>query len=74
MHLSIMIEFGAMDLGISDEREAIREEVRQFAEIEVAPVASEHDRAETYPHEVMEEAAKMGLTGASIPLEYGGAG
>ncbi|QSG03148.1 acyl-CoA dehydrogenase family protein [Natranaeroarchaeum sulfidigenes] len=62
-----------MDFGLSDEQRAIREEVRKFAENEVAPVAKEHDVEETFPHEVMDEAAKMGLTGAHIPVEYGGA-
>lgn len=62
-----------MDFGLSDEQRAIRDEVRKFAENEVAPVAKEHDVEETFPHEVMDEAAKMGLTGAHIPIEYGGA-
>ena len=63
-----------MDYGLSDEQQQIRDEVRRFAENEIAPVATEYDRKEEYPHEVMDEAAKMGLTGANIPLEYGGAG
>ena len=63
-----------MDFGLTDEQEAIREEVRRFAENEIAPVASEHDRAETYPEDVIERAAEMGLAGAGIPIEYGGAG
>jgi alkylation response protein AidB-like acyl-CoA dehydrogenase len=63
-----------MDYGLSEEQHQIRDEVRRFADNEVAPVASEYDRAETYPYEVMDEAAKMGLVGANIPTEYGGAG
>ena len=63
-----------MDYGLSDEQQQIRDEVRRFAENEIAPVATEYDRKEEYPYEVMDEAAKMGLTGANIPLEYGGAG
>ena len=63
-----------MDFGLTDEQKQIRDEVRRFAENEVAPVAGEYDREEKYPHDVMEEAAKMGLTGANIPVEYGGAG
>jgi len=53
-----------MDFGLTDEQKQIRDEVRRFAENEVAPVAGEYDREEKYPHDVMEEAAKMGLTGA----------
>ena len=63
-----------MDFGLTAEQQALREEVRRFAENEIEPVAREHDRAEQYPSDVMEEAVDMGLVGAHIPLEYGGAG
>jgi len=63
-----------MDFGLSDEQQAIRDEVRRFAENEIAPVASEYDREEKYPWEIMDKAADMGLTGANIPIDYGGAG
>ena len=63
-----------MDFGLTDEQQAIQEEVRRFAENEIKPVASEYDEEEKYPYEVMDEAAKAGLLGPSIPLEYGGAG
>jgi alkylation response protein AidB-like acyl-CoA dehydrogenase len=63
-----------MDFELSAEQEQIREEVRRFAENEVTPVATEYDTEEKFPHAVVEEAAEMGLTGASIPIEYGGAG
>ncbi len=63
-----------MDFGLTDEQRTIRKEVRRFAENEIAPVASDYDREETYPHELVDTAAEMGLTGAGIPIEYGGAG
>jgi acyl-CoA dehydrogenase len=63
-----------MDFELTEEQQAIREEVRRFAENEIAPVATEYDEAETYPFEVVEKAAEMGLTGPTIPVEYGGAG
>ena len=63
-----------MDFALTGEQEAVRDEVRRFAENEVAPVAGKHDREESYPHEVMDAATEMGLLGASIPMEYGGAG
>ena len=63
-----------MDFGLSDEQKAIRDEVRKFAENEVEPIAKEYDVEEKYPHEIMDKAAEMGLLGAHIPLEYGGAG
>ena len=68
------MEITHMEFGLSQEQKQIRKTVREFAENEIAPVATEYDRAEKYPHEVVEKAAEMGLTGANIPLEYGGAG
>src|SRR6056297_496587 len=67
------MELRSMDFGLSEEQRAIRDEVRRFAENEIEPVATEHDVDEKFPHDVMDEAAKMGLTGAHIPVEYGGA-
>ncbi|MFB6194202.1 MAG: acyl-CoA dehydrogenase family protein, partial [Halobaculum sp.] len=50
------------------------DEVRRFAENEIAPVASEYDQAEEYPRELVAEAAKLGLTAPHAPVEYGGVG
>ena len=63
-----------MDFELSDQQQQIRDEVRRFGENEIRPIATEHDREEKFPHEVLDEAAKMGLLGAQIPMEYGGAG
>ncbi|RXK51367.1 acyl-CoA dehydrogenase family protein [Halorientalis pallida] len=63
-----------MDFELSDELRQIREEVRRFGENEIEPVAKEHDDKEKTPHELIEKGAEMGLTGAQIPVEYGGAG
>jgi len=61
-----------MEFERTDEQETMVEEVRRFAENEIEPVAADHDRAESYPHEVMDAAAEMGLLGAHFPVEYGG--
>ena len=63
-----------MDFGLSDEQRQVRDEVRRFAENEITPHATEYDTEEKYPREVVEQAAELGLTGANIPLEYGGVG
>jgi alkylation response protein AidB-like acyl-CoA dehydrogenase len=62
-----------MDFELSDEQKQIRDEVRRFAENEIAPVAQEYDVEEKFPFEVLETASEMGMTGANIPMEYGGA-
>jgi alkylation response protein AidB-like acyl-CoA dehydrogenase len=63
-----------MEFGLSQEQKQIQKTVRDFAENEIKPVASEYDRKEKYPHDVVDKAAEVGLTGANIPIEYGGAG
>jgi len=63
-----------MDFALTDEQEQVREEVRRFADNEIRPVATEYDREESYPHEVMEKAIDLGFVGANVPMEYGGVG
>ena len=63
-----------MEFGLTEEQEQIRDEVQRFAENEIVPEAEEFDEEEKFPHDIVDEASKMGLVGASIPIEYGGAG
>ncbi|QLG50515.1 acyl-CoA dehydrogenase family protein [Natrinema halophilum] len=63
-----------MEFGLTEEQQQIREEVRRFAENEIVPNAEKYDTEETFPHEIVDKAAEMGLVGSSIPIEYGGAG
>ncbi|WP_066415461.1 acyl-CoA dehydrogenase family protein [Halorubrum aethiopicum] len=63
-----------MEFRLTDEQRQLREEVRRFADEEIRPVATEHDVEESYPHEVMEKAAEMGLLAPHVPVEYGGVG
>ena len=63
-----------MEFGLTAEQKQIRDEVRKFAENEIKPLATEYDRNEEYPYEVVEKAAEMGMMGPHIPIEYGGAG
>ena len=63
-----------MEFQLTDEQRQLRDEVRRFADEEIRPVATEHDVAESYPHEVMQRAAEMGLLAPHVPVEYGGVG
>ena len=64
------------DLGIDDPTlEMVRDQVRRFAEREVAPYAQEwHRRDELIPLPVIEELARIGVFGMTIPEEHGGLG
>ncbi|PSQ65607.1 MAG: acyl-CoA dehydrogenase [Halobacteriales archaeon SW_9_67_24] len=63
-----------MSFQLSDEQEAIRSAVREFAEEEIAPVAREHDESGEYPADLRREAAEYDFVAPNIPTEYGGAG
>jgi len=61
-----------MEFDITDEQQAMVDEIRRFGENEIAPVAAEYDREEMYPFDIVEQAADIGLLGAHFPMEYGG--
>jgi alkylation response protein AidB-like acyl-CoA dehydrogenase len=63
-----------MDFELSEEMRMIQETARNFADKEIAPVASELERNGTFPHELLKKAAPLGFCGMLIPEEYGGAG
>lgn len=57
---------------ISEEHEALRATVAQFAREVVAPVIAEHYANHTFPYEVVRQMGKLGLFGLPFPAEYGG--
>jgi alkylation response protein AidB-like acyl-CoA dehydrogenase len=59
---------------ISDEQQLIIDTVRKFVDEEVAPVASDLDHKDEYPHALVERVKELGLFGTTIPEEYGGIG
>jgi alkylation response protein AidB-like acyl-CoA dehydrogenase len=59
---------------LSEEQEELRRWAHGFAEKEIRPVAAEYDEKETFPMDVLEKAAKVGLTSYAAPVEYGGGG
>src|SRR6202451_3823949 len=70
---------GAMsspNVGATDEdvRSEIIETVRRFVPREVIPVASDLERADSYPAAIVEQMKALGLFGVTIPEEYGGLG
>jgi alkylation response protein AidB-like acyl-CoA dehydrogenase len=63
-----------MNHDFSDEHEAFRKVVRDFAVNEVAPHAEEWDREATFPLDVVLEMGRLGWFGLVFPEEYGGSG
>src|SRR4051794_12778333 len=63
-----------MDFDLTAEQREIQQVTREFADAEIRPAAGEWDREHRFPREVFAKLAELGLMGACIPEEYGGAG
>ena len=58
----------------TQEHEAFRQKMREFAESEVKPIAFLMDQNNEFPTEAVKKLGEMGLMGIPYPKEYGGAG
>ena len=63
-----------MSFRLSDELLALRDSAESFAQREIAPVAEEAERTETFPREVFAKAGRSGFIGMRYPTDLGGAG
>jgi butyryl-CoA dehydrogenase len=59
---------------ITEQHEAFRAKIREFAEVEVKPQAFMLDKESEFPTEAIEKLGKMGVLGTPYPKEYGGMG
>ncbi len=58
----------------AEEREAILDAVREFAETELAPFSAERDEKHIFPRESLGKAGELGLGGIYVSEEFGGTG
>jgi alkylation response protein AidB-like acyl-CoA dehydrogenase len=65
---------GGLNFELTDEQREIRALARDFAQAEIEPHAGDWDREHRFPREVFTLLAELGLMGACVPEEYGGAG
>jgi alkylation response protein AidB-like acyl-CoA dehydrogenase len=63
-----------VNLALKDEHLALRDMVRSFVAKEVRPRARRWDEDEAFPVETVVLLGRLGLMGAFVPEEYGGAG
>jgi len=63
------------DCGLDETLGTIREEMRKFADSEIAPQAQQWHRSNRYiPLDVITQMAELGVFGLTIPQRYGGLG
>ncbi|WP_444644240.1 acyl-CoA dehydrogenase family protein [Caproiciproducens sp. R1] len=63
-----------MSFKTTEDHEALRAKVREFAEAEVKPLAFLLDKENEFPADIVTKMGQMGLMGIPYPKEYGGAG
>ena len=64
-----------MDFSLSEEHLLLERSTREWAAQEVAPFIRDNDRQHRFDRErILGGMARLGLLGASVPAEYGGAG
>ena len=63
-----------MNFELTEQQALLQQTIRDFAQAEIAPGASERDEAARFPRELIPKMADLGLFGVMIPESYGGAG
>ncbi|MFJ9212153.1 acyl-CoA dehydrogenase family protein [Streptomyces sp. NPDC102264] len=63
-----------MDLGLSDEHEAVRELAADFVDRDITPYAADWDRRESVDRGIVAKLGALGFLGLTVPEEYGGSG
>jgi alkylation response protein AidB-like acyl-CoA dehydrogenase len=58
----------------TEEQRELQRLAHEFAERELRPIAREWDEREDFPPDLLEKAARAGLTAYAIPAEHGGGG
>jgi alkylation response protein AidB-like acyl-CoA dehydrogenase len=63
------------DPSLTPELQELQESVRKFADLELAPIADEHEnRVLPIPEALLQKMAVLGYFGVSVPEEWGGSG
>jgi isovaleryl-CoA dehydrogenase len=64
----------ALDFGLGETADAIRETTARFSADRIAPIAAEIDRTNVFPRELWPQMGELGLHGITVEEEYGGLG
>ena len=62
------------DFELTESQKMIRVMARDFAQKEIAPNVQQWEKDERYPKDIVRKMGELGMLGAFIPEEYGGAG
>lgn len=63
-----------MNFDFTNDQKMLQDQVRKFAQTELAPLAPEIDRSGEFPWPNLKKMAQLGLLGVIVPEQYGGSG
>ncbi len=66
--------YPTLDFDLGETADALRDSVQRFAENEIAPLAAEIDRTDSFPRHLWPKMGEMGLLGITVEEEDGGSG
>lgn len=67
------VDYFDIDGLLNQDEILVRQTVREFVEEKVLPVIEKHNRAGTFPMDLVKSMADLGLFGSTLPARYGGA-
>ena len=67
------MQLPGLNFGLGEDLEALRDSVAAFAQSEIAPLAADIDRNDSFPRELWRKMGELGVLGITVPEEYGGA-
>ena len=67
-------DYPTLDFGLGETADQLRDTVRAFTADEIAPIAAEIDKTDTFPRHLWPKMGALGLHGITVEEEFGGSG
>ena len=65
------VDYYNLDGLLSEEEILVRDTVREFVDDNVLPIIEKHNRAGTFPADLVPKMAELGMFGSTLPAKYG---
>lgn len=65
------VDYYAIDDILTEEEVLVRNTVREFVDDEILPIIEKHNRAGTFPRDLVGKMADLGMFGSTLPAKYG---